>query len=548
MFCIECGTKVEVVAKFCANCGTKVTKPEASVGDNISKINDVESSGKGFDIDDLVRRAKEVTDLDESLILWRKAAEMGSADAQYKLYSSLDYDEHDYTDVETKESIKWLQTAAEQGHTEAMFELAECYEDGYGIDEQNYLEQDYMEAARLYHKIATEHEDYPIATVVGKLEDVYSNEPSAEHLFVDALKQLRLAAHQGDADAQYMLGHFYQSGKGVKKDWVEALKWLQRAKEQGHQGVGLSLTILNLSQAIDENNERRQSIKDSNADVDDILQRAEGLRDVGDLVEAAKLWRMAADLGNAEAQYQLGECYLLGDGVEMDDEEAIKWYRYATEQGHEVAELALENFFNDGKEKEQGYLDQETEEAMTTFDTMSEGEKQQFVEDNAMEINDLLLNVEETDDTILHDETSALLFEALVGLQKEYSELADQFDTAATSGERLEAIEAMMLNMNKQKHAVMKLQKEGFDIGFDEYMTGIDTALDSHVALKQKYLELEKLKERAGVDTKIREEFWDDALNPSALLLGPKGFLLNAGKALLNLGAKVAKDEFKKGI
>ena len=48
MFCIECGTKVEVIAKFCANCGTKVTKPEASVGDNISKINDVESSGKGF--------------------------------------------------------------------------------------------------------------------------------------------------------------------------------------------------------------------------------------------------------------------------------------------------------------------------------------------------------------------------------------------------------------------------------------------------------------------------------------------------------------------
>ena len=31
--------------------------------------------------------------------------------------------------------------------------------------------------------------------------------------------------------------------------------------------------------------------------------------------------------GDMEAQFKLGECYKSGNGVEMDEEEADKWYR-----------------------------------------------------------------------------------------------------------------------------------------------------------------------------------------------------------------------------
>ena len=45
--------------------------------------------------------------------------------------------------------------------------------------------------------------------------------------------------------------------------------------------------------------------------------------------------------GDAEAQFQLGECYETGDTVDKDLQQAAKWYRMAAEQGHEPAKEAL---------------------------------------------------------------------------------------------------------------------------------------------------------------------------------------------------------------
>lgn len=42
------------------------------------------------------------------------------------------------------------------------------------------------------------------------------------------------AAQQGHADAQYALGLFFLSGKGVIQNQDEALKWLKRAAAAGH--------------------------------------------------------------------------------------------------------------------------------------------------------------------------------------------------------------------------------------------------------------------------------------------------------------------------
>ena len=44
-----------------------------------------------------------------------------------------------------------------------------------------------------------------------------------------------------------------------------------------------------------------------------------------------------AESGNAEAQCRLGAMYQLGLGVEVDEDQAIAWYRRAGEQGNGVA-------------------------------------------------------------------------------------------------------------------------------------------------------------------------------------------------------------------
>ena len=53
-----------------------------------------------------------------------------------------------------------------------------------------------------------------------------------------------------------------------------------------------------------------------------------------DYAEAVKWYRKAAEQGNAEAQYNLGECYEYGHGVRKDYAEAERWYRLAAEHGN----------------------------------------------------------------------------------------------------------------------------------------------------------------------------------------------------------------------
>ena len=43
-----------------------------------------------------------------------------------------------------------------------------------------------------------------------------------------------MAAEQGDANAQFKLGHLYSIGKGVPKSTSEAIKWYREAAAQGH--------------------------------------------------------------------------------------------------------------------------------------------------------------------------------------------------------------------------------------------------------------------------------------------------------------------------
>ena len=50
---------------------------------------------------------------------------------------------------------------------------------------------------------------------------------------VEAVRWFRLAADQGDADAQGNLGFMYADGRGVAQDDVEAVRWYRLAADQG---------------------------------------------------------------------------------------------------------------------------------------------------------------------------------------------------------------------------------------------------------------------------------------------------------------------------
>jgi TPR repeat protein len=59
--------------------------------------------------------------------------------------------------------------------------------------------------------------------------------------------------------------------------------------------------------------------------------------------EAAKWYTKAAEQGDADAQYLLGEMYISGQGVKASDEKAIQWLRKAAKQGHAKAQKRLKD-------------------------------------------------------------------------------------------------------------------------------------------------------------------------------------------------------------
>jgi len=75
-----------------------------------------------------------------------------------------------------------------------------------------------------------------------------------------------------------------------------------------------------------------------------------------DKAEAAKWYRMAAEQGAADAQYNLGVMYDNGYGVPQDYAEAAKWFRMAAEQGVADAQFNLGVMYANGDGVPQDYV------------------------------------------------------------------------------------------------------------------------------------------------------------------------------------------------
>ncbi|MDR2708524.1 MAG: sel1 repeat family protein [Elusimicrobiota bacterium] len=66
------------------------------------------------------------------------------------------------------------------------------------------------------------------------------------------------------------------------------------------------------------------------------------------MVEAIKWWQLAAEHGNQIAQYNLGVLYSKGEGVALDTQAALKWFEQSAQQGFASAQYALGVIYMDG--------------------------------------------------------------------------------------------------------------------------------------------------------------------------------------------------------
>ena len=123
------------------------------------------------------------------------------------------------------------------------------------------------------------------------------------------LQTLRQAAEAGDSQAQTELAHTYLTGRGIEKDYGEAIKWYRRAADLTNATAQLQLGLLYLR--------------------GDKVQR--------DYISALEWLKKAASLDVKQAQYLVSRIYKHGLGVQTDMRESYAYANLAATDGGAAA-------------------------------------------------------------------------------------------------------------------------------------------------------------------------------------------------------------------
>jgi len=156
----------------------------------------------------------------------------------------------------------------------------------------------------------------------------------------------------GDLDACAQVAyyyHFYGFDEGEVKN-REMEEWLRSAADAGNADAAWCLAI-----QLEDGPER-----------DRLLQRAGELgnrnaqRDLGalyatgdwsgpkDQALAVHWYQKAAEQGHEDARYNLGFMYILGEGVEANVDAGLRWFKLSAEQGSECAMRLLADLYRHG--------------------------------------------------------------------------------------------------------------------------------------------------------------------------------------------------------
>lgn len=267
----------------------------------------------------------------------RKAAEHGVAEAQYMLGEHYLAGDGAVPDVQA--ALQWFQAAAEQEHLRAQMKLYACH--AHELEDRIDLQ-----VAIGWLKRAAQQE---FADAQYELGDCYLMGTGVAINRRTAFDWYFKAAHQGHARAQHAIGLAYLAGSAGSEDDATAINWFRRAAQQHLPEAQVSLAECYLE---------GRGVPVNRAHAASWFRKAERLDHVPAITglghchfaadepeEGARCYRRAAELGDAEAQYELGECYLQGNGVRKNRNLAKHWFELAEEQGFGPAREAISEEF-----------------------------------------------------------------------------------------------------------------------------------------------------------------------------------------------------------
>jgi TPR repeat protein len=249
-------------------------------------------------------------------------------------------------------AVEWS-TAAENGDSRAQYELGKCFTKGEGVPiDLNKAIEWWTKSAKQEGQYALESQ-YELAQACAKGEGVSMDLKKAAEWW-------KKAAEKGHALSQYMLGKCYANGDGLLKDMVKAREWWEKSAEQecGHAMIELGKCLAN-GEGVAKDKAKamewwKKAIKKQtvNKQAQDLLgtsylNEAIFFKQKGDKKNAIARFFLSADYENAEAKYEIGQCYNIGDGTEKRRDEAATWWIKAARQKNAKAYSALGSYYNE---------------------------------------------------------------------------------------------------------------------------------------------------------------------------------------------------------
>ncbi|GAB4196949.1 MAG: hypothetical protein Tsb002_30730 [Wenzhouxiangellaceae bacterium] len=221
------------------------------------------------------------------------------ADFLYQLGLAFFQAEGAHYDVDL--ALKYIDQAADLGHTKARMEMARVYLNG------RYAEQDLSKGFAIYDKLVQE-DHVPAIIAMGYY---LGKHPDFQGQYGTHIDYAIRASEHGDATGQHNMGIYYRDGNGVDKDHNKAKYWFTKAYEQNYADSHQPLAMLYLF--------------------------GEGIPP--DYPKALEILKQCLTHEKMRCYNTLGYLYELGLGTAADPKQAKAYYDKGEELGNTVAKI-----------------------------------------------------------------------------------------------------------------------------------------------------------------------------------------------------------------
>lgn len=298
------------------------------------------------------KRALEEKDYDSAYKFFQTSVDLGNIDAIYELSECYYWGRG--SDINYDKSISLIRLGLDKENNNCLFLMGRAFGNGNGID------KDIDKAKTYYRRTIDECSD---KKVIGKAQcnlanilwdEINSDESKSDviALYKEAIKNgstismynlghnfdigykvnrdymvaydyYRMAAEHNYPDAQAELGWMYEKGHGVPQDYYKSSYWYNLAAKNNHlvAMVNLGNHYMN-GNGVECNKEKGFSL----------YMKAYALRKNDESVSALL--------------YLIANSYEFGNGVARDCEEAIRWYEKARDAGNPDSKLCIDRLLN----------------------------------------------------------------------------------------------------------------------------------------------------------------------------------------------------------